>query len=101
MQKFDITGIIMPHNWSEDGKVIQLAIYTNKEEVYLVEHNRLAQELIKHINKKVKIKGKKSERLDGKNYIGVQNYFILEEIANGKSNPAPLPKIPASRCEPD
>jgi hypothetical protein len=86
MQKIDITGIIMPNNWSEDGKIIQIAIYTDKEEVYLVEHNRLEQELIIHINRKVEVKGEKSERLDGKQYIGVQNYFILEEIVNSESD---------------
>ena len=86
MQKIDITGIIMPHNWSADGKVTQLAIYTNEEEVYLVEHNRLEQELIIHINRKVEVKGKKSERLDGKKYIRIQNYFVLEETVNSESD---------------
>ena len=90
MQRIDITGIIMPHNWSADGKVIQLAIYTDKEEVYLVEHNRQARDLLKHINRKVQVKGKKTERLDGKKYIGIQNYFILEEeTANAEFDPAP------------
>ena len=87
MQKIDITGIIMPHNWSADGKVTQLAIYTNKEEVYLVEHNRQARDLLNHINRRVQAKGKKSERLDGKKYIGVQNFFILEETADAESDP--------------
>lgn len=84
MQKIEITGIIMPHDWSEDGRIMQIAIYTDKEEVYLVEHSRLEQELIIHINRKVEVKGKKSENLDGKQYIGVQNYFILDEVANSE-----------------
>ncbi len=84
MQKIEITGIIMPHDWSEDGRIIQIAIYTDKEEVYLVEHSRLEQELIIHINRKAEVKGKKSEHLDGKQYIGVQNYFILDEVANSE-----------------
>ena len=79
MQKINITGIIIPSNWDENGNVIQIAIYTNKEEVYLVEHNRQERELLKHIKKRVEVKGKKSERLDGKNYIGVQKYMLLEE----------------------
>ena len=63
MQKINITGIIIPSNWDENGNVIQIAIYTNKEEVYLVEHNRQERELLKHIKRRVEVKGKKSDIL--------------------------------------
>ena len=82
LQKKDITGIVMPHNWDEDGKIIQIAIYTNKEEVYLVEHNHLAQELLKLINRRVEVKGRKRVRMDGNKYIAVHNYIVLEEITD-------------------
>ena len=75
----------MPNKWSEDGEITQIAIYTAKEDIYLIEHSRLERELIKHINRKVEVRGKKSERLDGKIYIGVQDYFILEETAGDES----------------
>ena len=81
MQKIDITGIIMPHKWSEDGEITQIAIYADNEDIFLIEHCRLERELMKHINRKVEVRGKKSERLDGKIYIGVQDYFILQENA--------------------
>ena len=86
MGKIDITGIIIPYNWGEDGNVIQIAIYTNKEDVYIVEHNRQERELLKHINRRVEVKGKKNERLDGKKYIGVQQYNIQEEITDEESD---------------
>lgn len=86
MGKIDISGIIIPYNWGEDGNVIQIAIYTNKEDVYIVEHNRQERELLKHINSRVEVKGKKNERLDGKKYIGVQQYRIQEEIADEESD---------------
>jgi hypothetical protein len=75
-----LTGIIMPNDWSKDGKVIQIAVYTNAEEVYVVEHNPLGQELLNHINRRVEVRGKKRERLDGNKYITVQKYIVLEEI---------------------
>ena len=78
----DVTGIIMPHNWDENGKVIQIAIYTNTEEVYGVALTRLTQKLIKLIHKKVEVKGKIREHPDGNKSIAVQNYIVLEEIVD-------------------
>ena len=75
----DVTGIIMPHNWDENGKVIQIAIYTNKEEVYLVEHNQKEKELLNHINQRVAIKGKILRGNDGNPFIVVKNYIVLAE----------------------
>ena len=60
-QNPEVTGIIMPNNWDSDGKVVQIAIYTNEEEVYLVEHNHLGHELLNHINRRVEVRGKKKE----------------------------------------
>jgi len=84
-QNPEVTGIIMPHNWDINGKVIQIAIYTNAEEVYLVEHNHLGQELLNHINRRVEVRGKKRERLDGNRYITVQKYVVLEEIVEDEN----------------
>jgi len=78
----EVTGIIMPNNWDSNGKVVQIAIYTNEEEVYLVEHNHRGQELLNHINRRVEVRGKKRERLDGNRYIAVQEYVVLEEIVD-------------------
>ena len=75
-----VTGIIMPHNWSENGKVIEIAIYTNTEEVYGVSPNRLTRELIKLIHKKVAVKGQIIEHPDGNKSIAVQNYTVLKQI---------------------
>jgi hypothetical protein len=84
-QNPEVTGIIMPHNWDKNGKVIQIAIYTNAEEVYLVEHNLLGQELLNYINRRVEVRGKKRDRLDGNRYIAVQNYVVLEEIVEDEN----------------
>ena len=81
----DVTGIIMPHNWDENGKVIQIALYTNTEEVYGVTHTRLTPKLMKLIHNRVTVKGKIREHPDGNKSIDVQNYIVLKEIVgNGK-----------------
>jgi len=75
-QNADITGIIIPNNWDENGRVVQIAIYTNKEDVYLVEHNRQEKELLNHINKRVAVKGKIGEGNDGNKLMVVNNYSV-------------------------
>ena len=75
-QHSDVTGIIIPNNWDENGRVVQLAIYTNKEDVYLVEHSRQGKELLDHINKRVVIKGEIGEGIDGNKLIVVNNYSV-------------------------
>ena len=82
MPKINITGIIMPHNWDEDGHVVQIAIYTNQEEIYLVESNRKGLELSEQINRKVEATGEESERLDGKKNFKVTRYKISEKIVD-------------------
>jgi hypothetical protein len=79
-QKTIITGIIMPYNWDENGRIIEIALYTNNEEVYPLEHNSLTRELMNLVHQRVEIKGKLSEHPDGNKSIAVNNYFILIEI---------------------
>ena len=75
-QHSDVTGIIIPNNWDENGRVVQIAIYTNKEDVYLVEHRRQGKELLDHINKRVIVKGEIGEGNDGNKLIVVNNYSV-------------------------
>jgi hypothetical protein len=83
-QKIVITGIIMANNWDEKGKVIEIALYTNNEEVYPLEHNSLTRELMNLVHKRVEIKGKLSKHPDGNRSIAVNNYFIVKEILDNQ-----------------
>jgi hypothetical protein len=83
----DVTGLIMPHNWDENGKVIQIAIYTNTEEIYEVSQNRLSQELMRLIHKRVKVKGRIRERPDGNRSMVAQKYVVREEIVEDEMKP--------------
>ncbi|MGB9440564.1 MAG: hypothetical protein WCB15_21645 [Desulfobacterales bacterium] len=79
MQGIKIIGIIMPNNWDENGKVIEIALYTNQEEIYALEDNSLTQELISLLQKKVEIKGKIRKHPDGNRSISVHYYILLNE----------------------
>jgi DNA polymerase elongation subunit (family B) len=82
----DVIGIIMPHHWDENGRVIQVAIYTNKEEVYLVEHNQKEKELLNYINKRVAVKGEILTRNDTGQLVFVKNFLILAEDADDEND---------------
>ena len=73
-----ITGIIMPNSWDEQGKVVEVALYTDKEEVHPVEDNRLTQILMDLGQKQVEVKCKIQKRADGGPSIAVQDYRVLE-----------------------
>jgi hypothetical protein len=82
----DITGIIMPHNWDDNGQVTQIAIYTNKEEIYVVEHNQNEKELMNYINKRVAIKGKLLRENADNPFVVVKNYFVQAEDADDEND---------------
>ena len=69
-----VEGLIIANQWDENGKIIGIAIHTNKEEVYLVAHNRMERELLSHLQLKVGVKGKIMERLDGSKLIHVKSF---------------------------
>ena len=81
VSKNSIEGLIIPNQWDDTGKTIGIAIHTNKEEVYLVAHNRMESELLNYLHLKVAVKGKIMERLDGNKLIHVSSFqTILEEF---------------------
>jgi hypothetical protein len=81
-QKIVITGIIMPHNWDDDGRIVDIAIYTNKEEIYAMEHNTITQELWDLMQKRVEIRGEIREHPDGKKLIAAQYSIVLDETVD-------------------
>ena len=84
MQGIKIIGIIMPNNWDENGKVIEIALYTNQEEIYALEDNSLTQELISLLQKKVEIRGKIRKHPDGNRSISVHYYILLNETVENE-----------------
>ena len=83
--KIVISGIILPYNWNDNGRIIDIAIYTNTEEVYVMEHNALSRELLRLMQKRVEIRGKIREHPDGKKLLAAQNYIVLEKAVDDET----------------
>ena len=75
-----ISGIVMPNNWDESGRIIGIALYTENEEVYTLEHNRLTEELMKFMHQSVKVNGRIGQDPDGNKSIAAKAYVLLKEI---------------------
>ena len=88
-----IEGLIIPNKWDENGNITGIAIHTDKEEVYVVAHNRMESELSNQLHVKVRIEGKIMQRLDGNKLIHVKNFRPILDESNynlGKLHHKPL-----------
>ena len=74
----DITGIILANQWDENGKIIGVSIYTDREEIYIVAQNKRIKELVGHIQTKVRVDGKIKEGIDGNKHIYVKTVKAVE-----------------------
>ncbi len=72
-----ITGIVVAAGWDDDGNVALISIQGYDEKEYVVKMNRCGKELMGLINRKVKVSGKVSKRIDGKRLIQVSQYDIF------------------------
>ena len=74
----DITGIILANQWDENGNVIGVSIYTDREEIYIVAQNKRIKELVNLIQTKVRVKGKIKEGLDGDKLVYVKTVKTMK-----------------------
>ena len=80
-----ITGIILPSQWDNQGKTTRISIHASDESEYLVDYSGLGRELLNLIQKKVEVKGKIRERLNGSIFIQVHSYELIEDqVENSK-----------------
>ena len=74
----DITGIILANQWDENGNVIGVSVYTDREEIYIVAPNKGTNELVSLIQTKVRVEGEISEGLDGNKIVCVKTVKKME-----------------------
>ena len=74
----DITGIILANQWDENGNVIGVSFYTDREEIYIVAQNKRIKELVSLIQTKVRVEGKIKEGSDGKKLVYVKTVKTME-----------------------
>ena len=93
VSKNTIEGLIIPNKWDENGKIIGIAIHTNKGEIYLVAHNRMEWELLNQLHIKVRIEGKIMERLDGSKLIHVRSFIPILDRSNDNQEKQPYQSL--------
>lgn len=72
-----IAGYILPSEWDNDDNVIAISISTDDDE-YLVEKNKLGEELLDFLDEDVRVTGTVNEEKDGTKRITITDYEILE-----------------------
>jgi len=72
-----ISGVIIPGEWGENGKVIGLTIETTDEEKYLVYQNNKGEELLEFIQYKVEATGTVRADEHGDSVIKVDRYNLI------------------------
>ena len=78
VRQHDITGIILANQWDENGNVIGVSVYTDREEIYIVAQNERMKELVNLIQTKVRVDGNIKEGLDGQKLVYVKMVKPLE-----------------------
>ena len=63
---------------------VEIAIYTDTEDVFGVEHNSLTQVLMNLIHMRIEVKGIIREHPGGKKSITAQNYILLDETVENE-----------------
>lgn len=82
--KRKVTGVIVPSDWTDDGKVTRIAIFTTDENEYLIDLTTKGKELMQQINAKVEISGDvKPRQIHGRQTIAISSYRLLDENRNG------------------
>ncbi len=84
-RKNGIEGLVKPNKWDENGKITGIAIHTDKEEIYIVAHNRVEGELLNQLHIKVRLEGKVMERLDGSKLIQVRSFRPVLSNSNNSN----------------
>jgi len=84
-----ITGLILPIEWDNNGKVIEVAIYTEEEEIFLVGHNERIKDCLSSIQKKVQVEGQIARKSKGYNRI----YITFFKIISNNNEPSSCPVI--------
>ena len=77
--QYDITGIIIANKWDENGNVIGVSVYTEREEIFIIAHNKFIKELVNLIQTKVRVEGKIEEGLAGNKLLYVNRVNSKEQ----------------------
>lgn len=74
-----IVGYVVPSEWDNDDNVVAISISTDDDD-YLVEMNKLGEELFDFLDEDVEVTGTVREDRDGTKRIRVTSYEVLEDV---------------------
>jgi len=74
-----IVGYVVPSEWDNDDNVVSIAISTEEDD-YLVEMNKLSEELFDFLDEDVEVTGLVREDRDGTKRIRITSYEVLEDV---------------------
>jgi uncharacterized membrane protein YcgQ (UPF0703/DUF1980 family) len=74
-----IVGYVVPNEWDNEDNVIAISISTDDDD-YLVEMNKLGEELFDFLDEDVEVTGMVREDRDGTKRIRVTSYEVLEDV---------------------
>ena len=77
-QQNNITGIILANQWDENGNIIGVSLYTDREEIYIAAQNKRIKELVNLIQTKVRVEGKLKVGSDGHKLVYVETVRTIE-----------------------
>ena len=74
-----VSGLVVPVQWDANGNAVTVCIHTKDENVFLVEHTKIGNELLNLIQAEVEVTGKIRERIDSKTSIGIKSFKTSDE----------------------
>jgi hypothetical protein len=77
-----IVGYVVPSEWDSEDNVVSISITTDDDD-YVVEMNKLGEELFDFLDEDVEVTGTVREDKDGTKRIRVISYEVLEDVDDG------------------
>ncbi len=71
-----ITGLVIPVDWDEQGNPTRTAIFSEDEQRYLVEHDRMGSELLSLLQQEVELEGIVRPIARSENTVTVKSYWL-------------------------
>ena len=73
------TGVLVPTDWDQEGRISAIAISTPREEEYLINNDAIGEELLDLYGAEVLVTGIVSEDSEGNKTLAVEKYELLGE----------------------
>jgi hypothetical protein len=74
----EISGIVIPVDWDQTGRILAAAIATNDEDEYRIDEREKGRKLLQFINKNVQVSGEVREE-EGRKIINVKQYRLQKK----------------------